>query len=314
MGPRGFLRARLYPGTPEHGAAVARAAGVVDAFERDPGPRLLPPPGDEPATARLVRSGSRARPRTRAGSRLVRRWRLCGGGWAICARPDVAGADGWRVGRHQRAHWRLRLELQQAQVDCPIVPTEPRAQHGVDLGRVDRAAVDDGLSDGDAGRNGRHWRARWRIPRRNPASENLAALALPPGLGTGPVLGASNAFRVRLQQPVEVDDDIFHLGIVDRALGGAAPGLLCRRIAVVEPNKVNIVEIDEVQTLRILDPTAEYEVKLAHGRLPTINCGGCECSVLFGPDGGDCCLRRCLGCVPGALQDGAQRLRALIRS
>ena len=50
---------------------------------------------------------------------------------------------------------------------------------------------------------------------------------------------------VRLEQPVEVDDHIFHLGIVDGALGLAAPGVLGRGIAVVDADEVDRVEIDE---------------------------------------------------------------------
>ena len=63
---------------------------------------------------------------------------------------------------------------------------------------------------------------------------------------------------------MEVDDDIFHLGIVDAALGLAAPRILRRGIAVVDADQVDRVEV-EVEAARILDPPAEYQVKLAHG-------------------------------------------------
>ena len=53
--------------------------------------------------------------------------------------------------------------------------------------------------------------------------------------------GRAMPVAVRLEQPVEVDDDIFHLGIVDRALGLAAPGVLGRGIAVVEADQVDRV-------------------------------------------------------------------------
>ena len=62
------------------------------------------------------------------------------------------------------------------------------------------------------------------------------------GLGASPASDASAARCrriVRLEQPVEVDDDIFHLGIVDRALGLAAPGVLGLGIAVEEADQVD---------------------------------------------------------------------------
>ena len=42
-----------------------------------------------------------------------------------------------------------------------------------------------------------------------------------------------------LEQAVEVDDDIFHLGVVDGALGGAAPRFLGLGIAVEQPDEVD---------------------------------------------------------------------------
>src|SRR6185503_8804311 len=63
---------------------------------------------------------------------------------------------------------------------------------------------------------------------------------------------------------MQVDHDIAHLGIVDGALGLAPPRLLGGGVAVVDPNQVDLVEIDEVEATRILDPSAEHQVKLAH--------------------------------------------------
>src|SRR6185503_4865314 len=68
------------------------------------------------------------------------------------------------------------------------------------------------------------------------------------------------------EQPVEMDDHISHLGIVDRPLGLAAPGVLGRGIAVEDPDQVDAAQIGEVEGARILYPPAEYQVKLAHGR------------------------------------------------
>jgi hypothetical protein len=62
---------------------------------------------------------------------------------------------------------------------------------------------------------------------------------------------------------VQVDDHIFHLGIVNGALRLAAPGVLGRGEAVVNADEVDRIEV-EVEPLRIRDPTAKDQVKLAH--------------------------------------------------
>ena len=63
---------------------------------------------------------------------------------------------------------------------------------------------------------------------------------------------------------MQVNDDIFHLGIVDRALCLAAPSVLGRCETVVDSNKVDCTKI-EVETARIPDLASEDQMKLAHG-------------------------------------------------
>ena len=71
----------------------------------------------------------------------------------------------------------------------------------------------------------------------------LAALALPESLGLFRVARPRNAVRIRLEQPVQVDHHIFHLGIVDGALRRAAPGVFRGGIAVVQADQVDVVEV-----------------------------------------------------------------------
>src|SRR6478672_1701626 len=75
--------------------------------------------------------------------------------------------------------------------------------------------------------------------------------------------GPSDSFGLRLEQAVQVDDHIFHLGVVHRALRLSAPSLLGGGIAVVDADEVDAVHV-EVEPARILDPTAEDQMKLAH--------------------------------------------------
>src|SRR4051812_916848 len=64
---------------------------------------------------------------------------------------------------------------------------------------------------------------------------------------------------------MEVDDNIFHLGIVDGPLRLAPPGVERRRIIGIEADHLDAVEV-EIEAARILDPAAEYEVQLANER------------------------------------------------
>src|SRR4029079_13065546 len=52
------------------------------------------------------------------------------------------------------------------------------------------------------------------------------------------------------------------LGIVDRAVGRAAPGILGSGIAVVDADEVDAVHV-KVEALPVLDHSPKYEVKLA---------------------------------------------------
>ena len=61
-----------------------------------------------------------------------------------------------------------------------------------------------------------------------------------------------------------MDDDIFHLGVVDGSLGVAAPGVEGARIIWEEADDLDRFEV-EVEALRVLDPASEDEVELAHG-------------------------------------------------
>ena len=75
---------------------------------------------------------------------------------------------------------------------------------------------------------------------------------------------------------MEVDHDIFHFGVVDGALGLAAPRILGVGVIIEQADQVDRTLIDEVETLRILDATAEHEVKLAHARPASSKSGACE--------------------------------------
>src|SRR5690242_14226436 len=97
---------------------------------------------------------------------------------------------------------------------------------------------------------------------------------------------------LRLQQPVEVDDHIFHLGVVDGPLRRAAPGLFGVGIIVEQTDQVDRIQVDEVETAGILDPPAENQVKLAHARPATKKRGGPPPLLrVTGPAVSSCCGR-----------------------
>lgn len=61
-----------------------------------------------------------------------------------------------------------------------------------------------------------------------------------------------------------MNDDIAHLGIVNRALGGTAPRLFGAFIVRENANKIDGAEVSEIKGLRIADAAAEHQMKLAH--------------------------------------------------
>jgi hypothetical protein len=61
-----------------------------------------------------------------------------------------------------------------------------------------------------------------------------------------------------------MDDDIFHLGIVDGSLGVAAPSVECGGIIRKQADDVNRRQI-EIETLRVLDAATEDQMESAHG-------------------------------------------------
>src|SRR5205085_7441852 len=132
--------------------------------------------------------------------------------------------------------------------------------------RVDRAAGHDGLAGGRAGLFARDPRACRRIRRGTAAAAPAAAVALPAGLGRGlprPFDPGNTAFDIRLEQPVQVDDHIFELGIVYAALRLASPSLLGRGIAVVNADEVDVLEVGEDVYARALDAPAEAQAQLS---------------------------------------------------
>ena len=56
----------------------------------------------------------------------------------------------------------------------------------------------------------------------------------------------------RFEQAMEVDDDIFRLGIVDGALGGGPPRFLRRLIVGEQPDDVDVNELI-VRPVRTMD-------------------------------------------------------------
>lgn len=71
-----------------------------------------------------------------------------------------------------------------------------------------------------------------------------------------------------VQQLVQVDDNILHLGIVNTALGRAAPCFDRRGIIRKHADVVEGVQVHKIEALRITHAAADYEVeKLGHDGL-----------------------------------------------
>jgi hypothetical protein len=66
--------------------------------------------------------------------------------------------------------------------------------------------------------------------------------------------------QIRLQQPVEMHDDIFHLGIVNGALSGTAPCFLGRGEILEKAYDIEFAKIFEFKRTRIFDPSAKDQM------------------------------------------------------
>ena len=160
--------------------------------------------------------------------------------WAVDPHGD--GADDRRERRDQRRDGRLRAELR---AGARRSPTISRLNRWINVVWLMVAwvvlQVMMGWLGGRAGLSARDARACRRLRRGAAAAAAAAAVALPEGLGRPAASAARCPSRVRLEQPVQVDDDIFHLGIVDRALGLAAPRVFGGGVAVVNADEVDRV-------------------------------------------------------------------------
>src|SRR5690606_34619634 len=77
-----------------------------------------------------------------------------------------------------------------------------------------------------------------------------------------PRRGLRSASRLlRVQQAMEMDDHVFHVGVVHRELGLGPPGFLGRLVVGVNADDVEGREILELHPLRVADPPAEHEMK-----------------------------------------------------
>jgi hypothetical protein len=70
---------------------------------------------------------------------------------------------------------------------------------------------------------------------------------------------------IRLQQAVQVHDDIFHRGIIHRALGSGAPGGFGTFVIGEDADNIQGIGINEIHPLRIGDAATKDEMQLAHG-------------------------------------------------
>ena len=66
---------------------------------------------------------------------------------------------------------------------------------------------------------------------------------------------------IGVEQPVEMDDEIAHLRVVDRALRLGPPGYVCGGIIRIEADDLDVVEILEGVVLEVDELAADDEVK-----------------------------------------------------
>lgn len=67
-----------------------------------------------------------------------------------------------------------------------------------------------------------------------------------------------------IKQAMQVDDHIFHLCVVDRALRGAAPGFFGRSEIRKDADKIDGIKIFEIQGAGVLNAATHDKMHFAH--------------------------------------------------
>src|SRR5918996_4864342 len=73
--------------------------------------------------------------------------------------------------------------------------------------------------------------------------------------------------RFRVEQAVQVDDEIAHMGVVDGLLRRRLPGRVRRLVVRIDADDVELVEIDELGPARVLELAAEHQMQELLGHL-----------------------------------------------
>lgn len=83
----------------------------------------------------------------------------------------------------------------------------------------------------------------------------------------------------RLKQFVQMNDDIFHFGVVDRFLCCGTPGLFRGCIVREHADNVELIKISELQCLRVFDPAPEHQMQFSFAQnfAPLVFLFSCLC-------------------------------------
>src|SRR5581483_10419067 len=86
-----------------------------------------------------------------------------------------------------------------------------------------------------------------------PKAKNLARLK---------PLPSSRAIRfARVEQPVQVHDEIAHMGVVHRAVGGVLPGVVGLGIVGIDADDVELLEVAELDLVERCQLAPEHKMK-----------------------------------------------------
>src|SRR5215203_1939107 len=129
----------------------------------------------------------------------------------------------------------------------------------------------------------------------------------------------SAAINVRVEQPVQVDDKISHMGIVHGLLCLALPSCICRGVVRVDADDVETFQVPELMAAELSEFAAEYQMRqlwtdglVRHRKNPPLTSTLSGCLSVLDTPGTRALDQSCVAIPPGSDEGAVDRLGTVI--